>query len=346
MFPLRLALATRLSWQHAGLYCNPTHCNGRITVGDSCDAQNTSQPDEVRILNAGLFLRQLSSAAFSQKGNFRKVYNDALHDYSTNEPTMDGTACLTYYLSAMQKDGMKQAGIPNDKNVYVDGGIIRTDPSKKQITLVFTAADKADGADAIISTLKKHGIKGGFFFTGEFYELYPDVVKRLLDEGHFVGSHSYGHLLYMPWEDRDSLLVTREEFENDMMKSYETLRKASIEYKDAPVYIPPYEYYNKEISAWAKNMGIQVINYTPGTMSNADYTTPDMGQKYRSSKFIYDKIMEVEKKEGLNGHLMLIHFGTDDRRTDKFYNGYLDKMIKTLKRKGYTFVPVREAVGI
>mgnify|MGYP001042209250 FL=1 len=131
-----------------------------------------------------------------------------------------------------------------------------------------------------------------------------------------------------------------------MMRSYETLRKASIEYKDAPVYIPPYEYYNKEISAWAKNMGIQVINYTPGTMSNADYTTPDMGQKYRSSKFIYDKIMEVEKKEGLNGHLMLIHFGTDDRRTDKFYNGYLDKMIKTLKRKGYTFVPVREAIGI
>ena len=130
-----------------------------------------------------------------------------------------------------------------------------------------------------VPCLRSRGIKGGFFFTGEFYELYPDVVKRLLDEGHFVGSHSYGHLLYMPWEDRDSLLVTREEFENDMMKSYETLRKASIEYKDAPVYIPPYEYYNKEISAWAKNMGIQVINYTPGTMSNADYTTPDMGQE-------------------------------------------------------------------
>ena len=63
-------------------------------------------------------------------------------------------------------------------------------------------------------------------------------------------------------------------------------------------------------------------------MSNADYTTPDMGQKYRSSKFIYNKIMEVEKKEGLNGHLMLIHFGTDNRRTDKFYNSYLDKLIK------------------
>lgn len=60
------------------------------------------------------------------------VYHDAIHDYSTNEPTMDGTACLTYYLSAMQKDGMKQAGIPNDKNVYVDGGIIRTVPQKSK----------------------------------------------------------------------------------------------------------------------------------------------------------------------------------------------------------------------
>lgn len=275
----------------------------------------------------------------------RMVYHDAIHDYSTNEPTMDGTACLTYYLSAMQKEGMKQTDAGQDKNIYVDGGITRTDPSKKQLTLVFTAADKADGADAIIKTLKKHGIQGGFFFTGEFFELYPEVVKRLLDEKHYVGSHSYGHLLYMPWGNRDSLLVTRQEFEADMVKSYEALRKAGIEYKDAPVFIPPYEYYNKEISAWTKGMGLQVINYTPGTMTNADYTTPDM-KNYRSSKFIYDKIMEVEKREGLNGHLMLIHFGTDDRRTDKFYNGYLDKMIKTLKRKGYDFVPLREALGI
>lgn len=37
------------------------------------------------------------------------VYHDAIGDYSTNEPTMDGTACLTYYLSSMQADGAKQA---------------------------------------------------------------------------------------------------------------------------------------------------------------------------------------------------------------------------------------------
>ena len=55
--------------------------------------------------------------------------------------------------------------------------------------------------------------------------------------------------------------------------------------------------------------------------------------------------MEVEKAKGLNGYILLIHFGTDVKRTDKFYNGYLDRMIKTLERKGYTFVPVLQAVG-
>ncbi|MBE6287585.1 MAG: cellulase [Mediterranea massiliensis] len=276
--------------------------------------------------------------------NAEMVYHDVIGDYATNEPTMDGVACLTYYLSGMQAEGMKQAGIEADKNIYAYDGIVRTDPSKKQLTLVFTAHDKADGADAIIATLKKHDIQGAFFFTGKFFEMYPDVVKRLLAEGHYVGSHSYGHLLYMPWEDRNQLLVSREEFEADMMKSYELMRKAGIEYTDAPLYIPPYEYYNKEIAAWAKGMGIQVVNFTPGTGSNADYTTPDM-KNYRSSDAIYKKIMEVEKQEGLNGHLMLIHFGTHDDRIDKFYNKHLEKMIKTLKRKGYTFAPLREAVG-
>lgn len=270
------------------------------------------------------------------------VYHDAIGDYSTNEPTMDGTACLTYFLSALQKDGMQQA--KQMKNVYVNGGIERTDPSQKQITLVFTAADKADGAETIISTLKKHNIKGGFFFTGEFFELYPEIVQRLLAEGHYVGSHSYGHLLYMPWEDRNKLLVTREEFEADMKKSYAQLNAAGIPTEEATLFIPPYEYYNQQISDWSKAMGIQVVNYTPGTITNADYTTPDMGDKYRSSKAIYKKVMEVEKKEGLNGHLMLIHFGTHDDRTDKFYN-QLDKLVTALKKKGYTFTGVREATG-
>ena len=271
------------------------------------------------------------------------VYHDSTHDYSTNEPTMDGTASLTFPLSYYQREGSATAAhltTQTDNNIYQDGGIIRTDPSVKHIDFVFTAADKADGAERIISTLRKYNIKGGFFFTGEFFEMYPDVVRRLVAEGHYVGSHSYGHLLYAPWGDRDSLLVTRQEFNEDIFKSYKVLREFGI--TNAPYFIPPYEHYNATISSWARQLGLQVINYTPGTLTNGDYTTPEM-KRYFSSKEILGRIWEYERTDpnGLNGHIMLIHFGTDPARTDKFYDK-LPGLIRELRRKGYSFTPLKD----
>lgn len=305
------------------------------------------------------------------------VYHDSTHDYSTNEPTMDGTASLTFPFSYYQKEGRQcsertagggggcrpvasrpctgkwaatttAAGLSADNdeclavdnNVYRDGGIIRTDPSVKHIDFVFTAADKADGAERIISTLRKYNIRGGFFFTGEFFEKFPDVVRRLVAEGHYVGSHSYGHLLYAPWGKRDSLLVTREQFNEDIFKSYSLLRKFGV--TDAPYFIPPYEHYNVTVSSWARQLGLHLINYTPGTLTNGDYTTPEMS-RYFSSKEILDKIRECERDDpnGLNGHIMLIHFGTDPARTDKFYDK-LPGLIRELRRKGYSFTPLRD----
>ena len=271
------------------------------------------------------------------------VYHDDVSDYSTNEPTMDGTASLTYYLSAMQKDGMKQLGKHSSGNVEDAGGIIRTDPSKKQLTLVFTAADKADGANVIRQTLKRQQIQGAFFFTGGFYKEFPEVVKALKQDGHYLGAHSNDHLLYCAWEKRDSTLVTREVFTKDMAENYRLMAEAGIRATEAPLFIPPYEWYNEEVAGWAQGMGLKIVNFTPGTGSNADYTTPDM-KNYKSSKDIYNRIMKVEASEGLNGHLLLVHFGTHPDRTDKFYN-QLEKLIKALKKKGYTFVPIREATG-
>lgn len=271
------------------------------------------------------------------------VYHDSTHDYSTNEPTMDGTASLTFPLSYYQREGSATAAhltTQTDNNIYQDGGIIRTDPSVKHIDFVFTAADKADGAERIISTLRKYNIKGGFFFTGEFFEMYPDVVRRLVAEGHYVGSHSYGHLLYAPWGNRDSLLVTKQEFEEDIFKSYKVLREFGI--TNTPYFIPPYEHYNTTISSWARQLGLQVINYTPGTITNGDYTTPEM-KRYFSSKEILGRIWEYERTDpnGLNGHIMLIHFGTDPARTDKFYDK-LPGLIRELRRKGYSFTPLKD----
>ena len=204
---------------------------------------------------------------------------------------------------------------------------------------MFTAAEWADGAETIIRTLKENCIKGGFFFTGEFYEKYGDIVKRLLSEGHYVGSHSYGHLLYSSWENPDSMLVSQAEFEADIQKSYQLMADFGIEQKDAPYFIPPYEHYNERVSAWARQLDLSIINFTPGTGTNADYTIPSMGKSYRSSKELYNRLMNFEKNKGLNGHFLMIHFGTHPERTDKFYK-LLPQIIRTLKHRGYRFVSV------
>lgn len=231
-----------------------------------------------------------------------------------------------------------------DNNVYTFGGITRTDPSKKQITLVFTGADMADGAPQILQTLKKHKIKAAFFLTGRFFEKFPDVISQIKKDKHYLGTHGYAHLLYSTWEDRNNMLVTEDSFRNDILKGYQQLEKVGIRHKDAPYFIPAYEHYNDTISAWAHNIGIQVVNNTSGTASAADYTTPDM-KNYRSSENIYQHILQYEEQNTLKGHLLLFHIGTVDARKDKFYHKYLDLLITELQNRGYKFIGLGKAIG-
>jgi len=209
--------------------------------------------------------------------------------------------------------------------------------------LVFTADEFGDGGKSILNTLKKENVHGSFFFTGNFYSnpKFKSVIKKLQLNGNYLGSHSDKHLLYCDWEKRDSLLVTHEEFKNDLENSYQKLKHWGIEKGDAKYFLPPYEWYNDSIAKWTKEMGLQLINFSPGTRSNADYTYPEMGKKYVSSEVVMQSILQYESKSrnGLNGFILLTHFGTDPRRTDKFYK-YLPTLIKELKKRGYEFLRI------
>jgi endoglucanase len=87
-------------------------------------------------------------------------------------------------------------------------------------------------------------------------------------------------------------------------------------------------------------MNLQLINFTPGTKSNADYTFPELSN-YKSSGEIYNSIIEFEKQGNLNGFILLLHIGTDPNRKDKFYNR-LNELISILKQKGYSFKRIDE----
>jgi len=84
-------------------------------------------------------------------------------------------------------------------------------------------------------------------------------------------------------------------------------------------------------------MGMKLVNFTPGTGTNADYTTPDMAN-YRSSDQLIQRLASFGESspQGLNGAIILIHPGTVPERTDKLWLR-LEELIDYYTSEGYTF---------
>ncbi|MCK5739324.1 polysaccharide deacetylase family protein, partial [bacterium] len=261
-------------------------------------------------------------------------------DYATNEPTMDGTAALVPVLTALEQQGKSYRA---EKFVWQHGAIVRGDIALKQLALVFTGDEFADGGKVILETLQRHRVPGSFFLTGKFYHN-PDfqpLIEKLKNAGFYLGPHSDQHLLYAPWENRKTLLVTESEFKQDLAANYAIMSELGISRDSARYFLPPYEWYNEQIAAWTREMGLSLVNYSFGTLSHADYTVPSMGNGYRSSAKIMHSILDYEKNEtaGFNGFILLSHIGSHPDRTDKFYR-HLDELITTLKARGYIFVRI------
>ncbi len=219
------------------------------------------------------------------------------------------------------------------------GAIIRAPRNEKKIALIFTGGDFGEGTETVLDALKDHAAPGSFFFTGDYLrnEAHQKSIARLLREGHYMGPHSDGHPLYCPWDDRSKTLVTREEFHRDLEKNLADLEAAGVRRTSIRWWIPPYEWYNEDIVRWSLEMDIQLFNFTPGTLSNADYTTDD-APNYRSSETIYRSILDYESQhdDGLNGFLLLTHVGSGPGRRDKFHHR-LHSLVAELAGRGYTF---------
>ncbi|MCR4409867.1 MAG: PQQ-binding-like beta-propeller repeat protein [Candidatus Saccharicenans sp.] len=230
---------------------------------------------------------------------------------------------------------------------YVQGGVVRGPVDGKRVALVFTADSYGEGGEYILAELERKGIKASFFLTGNFLRRpeFRSLVEAMVSNGHYVGPHSDRHLLYCDWQDRQKTLVTREEFLADLEANYEELARFGIDRSRARYFMPPYEWYNQEIADWAAAAGAVIVNFTPGLMTNADYTTPDM-PNYRSSEKIYRQLLDYEASSasGLNGFIILVHLGVAPDRTDLFYF-WLGQLVDDLRERGYSPVRIDELLS-
>lgn len=239
------------------------------------------------------------------------------------------------------------AGVNNFE--YHHGAITRGEKNRKELAIVFTGDEFADGGGHIRAALAKHHIKASFFLTGKFYRNpnFKSIISGLISDGHYLSAHSDQHLLYCSWENRDSLLVSQDRFLADLDSNYAAMRKFGIEQSDARFFLPPYEWYNSTIVDWCREQEIVLVNFTPGTKSHTDWTYPEIGKAYVSSEEIFQSIVKFEQQTqyGLNGFILLLHIGSDPRRTDKFHARLAD-LIDYLMTHGYQFKRIDELLKI
>lgn len=249
-------------------------------------------------------------------------------------------------LLATGVSGLDEAAAGHADCRAVEGAIVRGPTQRRELSLVFTAHEFAEGAPALLDALARRGLRASFFLTGAFLRSEGNraIIRRIVRDGHYVGPHSDAHLLYAPWTGPKKTLVSRDEFTADLERNVQALGRFGVERGAVRVFLPPYEWYTADIARWSTALGMTLVNFTPGTRSNADYTeegTPE----FVSSDVILMSILQRERDDphGLNGFVLLLHLGAGPGRTDKFHSR-IDDLLEALVARGYAFVRIDELV--
>jgi len=225
-----------------------------------------------------------------------------------------------------------------------DGGIIRGPKGSRKIAFAFTGHEFAEGGNTILNELEKHRAKASFFLTGAFVakERFAGLIRRMTNNFHYLGPHSDKHLLYCSWDNRKKTLVTRAEFALDLEANLKKLGRFGLRRDKMHYFLPAFEHYNREIADWSRTWKLALINFTPGTRSNADYTG-EGDKNFVSSQAIFDSIVKKEREDphGLNGFILLLHLGSGPGRMDKFHYRF-GELLDYLAEKGYKLVRVDE----
>lgn len=81
-------------------------------------------------------------------------------------------------------------GLNNKKTIEEFGGIAIGSLKQPYLYLTFDVGYEGGYTNKILDTLKDNNVKSTFFITGQFFKTNPEIVKRMIDEGHIVGNQS------------------------------------------------------------------------------------------------------------------------------------------------------------
>jgi peptidoglycan-N-acetylglucosamine deacetylase len=192
--------------------------------------------------------------------------------------------------------------------------IYSVETTEKKIALTFDVTFGEDYTNQIIDILGKNDVKATFFLVGEWVDMNPDKVKTIFEKGHEIGnlSNTFSNLTEL----------NNKKIKSEIMLTSEKIKK--IIGADTSIFRAPNGAYNTQI--------IKVANKAKQSCIQWDVDSKDSGKP--GTYFIYNNVINNID----NGSIVLFHNNIIQTPL------VLDRIIKELKSKGYSFVKISELI--
>lgn len=191
------------------------------------------------------------------------------------------------------------------------------DVSEPVIYLTFDAGFENGNTPAILDALKKHHAPAAFFLVGNYLETAPDLVRRMVEEGHVVGNHTTSH-------PDMSKIADLETFQQEL-KGVEDLYREVTGEEMLKLYRPPQGKFSLENLKQAQQLGYTTVFWS---LAYVDWYTDNQPTKEQA----FDKLLPRIH----NGAIVLLH------STSSTNAQILDELLTKWEQAGYRFGNLKE----
>lgn len=186
------------------------------------------------------------------------------------------------------------------------------DTNRKEIYITFDAGFENGNTERILDALKKHGVKATFFLVGNYFETQPELVKRMAEEGHTIGNHTYSH-------PDMSKIGNIQSFQTELQKN-EALYRDILGSEMPKLYRPPQGKFCEENLKMAQQLGYSTVFWS---LAYVDWYTDDQPTPEQAFSKLLPRIHP--------GAVVLLH------STSSTNAEILDELLTKWEETGYSF---------
>lgn len=274
------------------------------------------------LLHNGYIFIEAHQEQFELSGNAQGV------EAKNSEKKVESvTSISSLLISSDGENGEESTGQETDNRSPEDEETSRSTYRKivtdeKVVALTFDDGPDARYTGQVLDILKDNQTKATFFVIGRMAERYPDVLKRIVKEGHSLGNHTWDHM--------NLTKVSEDELINQLEKTSQFVHETT----DYAIELvrPPYGSVNEQTASTIYKMGYDIINWSVDTR-DWDGT---------SSSAI---VSEVESETRPGAVILLHSAGGRGGNLDNTIKA-LPSIIESLQRNGYRFVTIPELLDV